>query len=79
MDTGIVRKLDNLGRLVIPAETRRLFNIHEGDELSIWVEGPNIMIKKLEDVCVFDGSTENVTHYQGRGICGVCRGELTSS
>lgn len=78
MDTGIVRKVDELGRLVIPAETRRLFNISEGDELSIWVEGPNIMLRKLEDACVFDGSTENVTHYRGRGVCAVCRSELSA-
>jgi len=78
MDTGIVRKVDDLGRLVIPAETRRLFNINEGDELSIWVEGANIMLRKLEDVCVFDGSTDDVTHYRGRGVCAACRMELTA-
>ena len=38
MDTGIVRKMDDLGRIVIPAETRRLFNIREGDQLTIWVD-----------------------------------------
>ncbi len=79
MDTGIVRKVDELGRLVVPAETRRLFNIKEGDELSIWVEGPNIVLRKLEDVCVFDGSTDDVTHYRGRGVCASCRAELTAS
>jgi transcriptional pleiotropic regulator of transition state genes len=78
MDTGIVRKVDELGRLVIPAETRRLFNISEGDELSIWVEGSNIMLRKLEDVCVFDGSTEDVSRYRGRGVCATCRMELTA-
>ncbi len=78
MDTGIVRKVDELGRLVVPAETRRLFNIKEGDELSIWVEGPNILLRKLEDVCVFDGSTEGVTHYRGRGVCAACRSELAA-
>ena len=48
MDTTIVRKIDDLGRIVIPAETRRLLNIHEGDELSIGVEGDSIVMRKRE-------------------------------
>jgi transcriptional pleiotropic regulator of transition state genes len=57
MDTGIVRKIDDLGRIVLPAETRRLFNIREGDQLAISVEGDNILIRKLEATCTFCGST----------------------
>ena len=48
MDTAIVRKIDDLGRIVIPAETRRLLNIHEGDELMIGVEGERIVMRKRE-------------------------------
>lgn len=48
MDTGMARKIDDLGRIVIPAETRRLFNIREGDHLSISVEGDRIVLRKLE-------------------------------
>lgn len=48
MDTGMARKIDDLGRIVVPAETRRLFNIKEGDMLSISVDGDNIMLRKLE-------------------------------
>ena len=78
MDTGIVRKIDDLGRLVIPAETRRLFNIREGDELSISVEGESIMVQKLEATCTFCGSTEGVGSFRGKGICVNCRGELNN-
>ncbi len=48
MDTGMSRKIDDLGRIVIPAETRRLFNIREGDHLSISVEGDRIVLRKME-------------------------------
>ncbi len=76
MDTGMVRKIDDLGRIVVPAETRRLFNIHEGDELALSVENDAIVIRKLQATCVFDGSTTDVRTFKGRGLCGVCRNEL---
>jgi transcriptional pleiotropic regulator of transition state genes len=76
MDTGIVRKIDDLGRIVLPAETRRLFNIREGDELSISVSGNDILIRKLEATCTFCGATEDVGSFKGKGICAPCRSEL---
>ncbi len=76
MDTGIARKIDDLGRIVIPAETRRLFGIREGDQLSIAVEGDAIVIRKLEATCTFCGSTEEVSAFKGRGICSTCRAQL---
>ena len=48
MNTGMARKIDDLGRIVIPAETRRLFNIREGDQIAISVEGDRIVLRKLE-------------------------------
>ena len=77
MDTGIVRKIDDLGRIVLPAETRRLFNIREGDELSIAVSGTDIVIRKLESTCTFCGATDDVTSFKGRGVCAGCRSELS--
>lgn len=76
MDTGMVRKIDDLGRIVVPAETRRLFNIREGDELSISVEEDSIVLRKLEATCVFDGSTLDVRSFKGRGLCAQCRSEI---
>jgi transcriptional pleiotropic regulator of transition state genes len=46
--TGIVRKVDDLGRIVIPIELRRTLNIAERDSLEIYVEGPAIILKKYE-------------------------------
>jgi transcriptional pleiotropic regulator of transition state genes len=78
VETVMVRKIDDLGRIVLPAETRRLFNIHEGDQLEISVEKDAILLRKLEATCVFCGSTEDVGEFLGRGICGVCRGKVAA-
>ena len=78
MDTVMVRKIDDLGRIVVPAETRRLFNIHEGDELEIGVENDAIVIRKLEASCVFCGSIEAISPFKGRGVCAECRRSLTA-
>jgi transcriptional pleiotropic regulator of transition state genes len=67
-----------LGRIVIPAETRRLFNIREGDQLVISVEGSSIVLRKLEATCVFCGSTEQVSAFRGKGVCAECRSQLNS-
>lgn len=76
MDTGIARKIDDLGRIVIPAETRRMFHIHEGDPLLIGVEGDSIVIQKVDATCTFCGSTKDVTSFKGKGVCAVCRKAL---
>lgn len=72
----MVRKIDDLGRIVVPAETRRLFNIREGDELAISVESNAIVLRKLEATCTFCGSTKDVGSFKGRGVCARCRSEL---
>ena len=72
MDTGMVRKIDDLGRIVVPAEMRRLFNIREGDQLSIGVDNDAIILRKLEATCTFCGSTKAVSGFKGKGICASC-------
>ena len=72
----MVRKIDDLGRVVVPAETRRLFNIHEGDELAISVENGGIVLRKLEDSCVFCDSMDELENFKGRGVCVECRSKL---
>lgn len=78
MESGITRRIDDLGRIVIPAETRRMFNIREGDQLVISVEGASIVLRKLEATCVFCGSTEQVSPFKGKGVCINCRTQLAS-
>jgi len=77
MDTGMVRKIDDLGRIVVPAETRRLFNIQEGDQLAIAVEDDAIVIRKLDASCTFCGTSTDVAAFRGKGVCASCRNELT--
>jgi transcriptional pleiotropic regulator of transition state genes len=76
VDSGVARRIDDLGRIVIPAETRRLFNIKEGDQIMISVEGAGIVLRKLESTCTFCGNTEQVSAYKGKGICAGCRAGL---
>ena len=74
----MVRKIDDLGRIVVPAETRRLFNISEGDPLTISVDGDAIVMRKLEATCTFCGATKDVSGFRGKGVCGRCRQELVA-
>jgi transcriptional pleiotropic regulator of transition state genes len=78
VDTLIVRKIDDLGRVVVPAETRRLFNIHEGDELAITIENGGIVLRKLEASCIFCGGTEDIVPFRNRGVCAECLESLSA-
>lgn len=71
-NTGITRRIDDLGRIVVPAETRRLFNIKEGDALTIHVEDNDIILRKLVASCTFCGSSDEVAEFEGKGICQAC-------
>lgn len=70
--TGIVRRMDELGRVVIPIELRNKLKIVEKDPMEIFVDGSSIVLKKFEENCVFCGSTKNVIDYKGKLICEKC-------
>ncbi len=70
--TGIVRKMDELGRIVIPMEIRNKFGISEKDEIEIYVDGSNIVLKKCEHGCIFCGNRKNLIEYSGKLICNEC-------
>ena len=74
--TGIVRKVDELGRVVIPIELRRTLGIDLKDPLEIYVEGENIIFKKYEPACVFCGDARNIKNFKGKNICANCIAEL---
>lgn len=74
--TGIVRKVDELGRVVIPIELRRTLNIEEKDSLEIYVDGEHIILKKYEPACIFCGNAKDITVYKGKNICPACMAEL---
>ena len=74
--TGIVRKVDELGRIVLPIEMRRTLDIAERDALEIYVDGDSIILKKYQAACVFCGSVKDVLRFEGKNICPDCAGKL---
>ncbi|HBM75590.1 MAG TPA: AbrB family transcriptional regulator [Clostridiaceae bacterium] len=74
--TGIVRRVDELGRVVIPIELRRTLDIAEKDALEIYVDGEQIILKKYEPACIFCGQAKDVLQYKGKNICRKCLEEL---
>lgn len=77
--TGIVRKMDPLGRVVIPIEIRRTMNIEIQDGLEIFVDNDRIILMRYQPSyeCVFCGSTETVSEFKGRKICDKCLDAIT--
>jgi len=74
--TGIVRRIDELGRIVLPIELRRNLDINERDSLEIFVENDCIVLKKYELCCVFCGSGENVSLFKNKTVCAKCIDEI---
>ena len=76
--TGIVRKVDELGRIVLPIELRRTLDIAEKDALEIFVEGSSVVLKKYSPTCVFCDSSRDISIFRGKNICPRCLEELRS-
>ena len=76
--TGIVRKVDELGRVVIPIEIRNKFDIAEKDPIEIYVDGSSIILKKYEPNCIFCGNSKNLISYKDKLICSKCAQKLSS-
>lgn len=76
--TGIVRKVDELGRVVIPIELRRTMNIQEKDALEIFVDGERIILKKYEPACIFCGNADSMCNVMGKNICTDCLSSIKS-
>lgn len=70
--TGIVRKIDDLGRMVIPIELRKTLNISKKDPMEIFVDGNKIILQKYEPGCEICGSMENIIQHEGHEICTDC-------
>ena len=70
--TGIVRKVDELGRIVLPIEMRRTLDIAEKDTLEVYVEGDSIILRKYQDACVFCDSVRDLVSYNCRCFCQYC-------
>lgn len=75
--TGMSRKVDDLGRIVIPAEMRKSFGIREGDQLDISVDEDSIILTRRQDACIFCRSTQDLKEFKERMICASCMGDLS--
>jgi len=74
--TGIVRKVDELGRIVLPIELRRTLGIKVKDALEIYVDGASVILKKYEPACSFCDNASDITVYKNKNICGECLTEI---
>ena len=70
--TGIVRKVDELGRIVLPIELRRTLDIAEKDSLEIYVDGPTIVLRKYQPACIFCEDAKDVLTFRGKNVCASC-------
>lgn len=75
--TGIVRKVDELGRIVLPIELRRTLDIGEKEAVEIYVEGDSVILRKYELSCIFCGNVKDIQLFKDKNICKDCIATLT--
>lgn len=76
--TGIVRRIDHLGRVVLPRELRRLAAIADRQPLEVYVDGDTIILRKYQPFCVFCGEGDALVRFRGKPICRSCVRDLAS-
>ena len=76
--TGIVRRVDELGRIVLPVELRRTLDISERDPLEIYVGGASIVLRQFRPHCIFCNGSRGVSEFRGKNVCQKCLKELQS-
>ncbi len=76
---GITKRIDEVGRIVLPKELRKMFDLKEDvDSVEIFVEGDQIILKKYLPCCIFCKTTENIVNFKGQKVCGKCIGMLSN-
>lgn len=73
---GIVRKIDELGRIVLPIELRRTLDLKEKDSVEIIAEGESIVLRKYQPNCIFCENAKNLVEYKGKLVCSRCVASL---
>ena len=77
-DTGIVRNIDEMGRLVLPKEMRRKMDIESGDEIEFYAEDDRIILRKYQPTCLFCGGEVALVEYKGKRLCAACISDMKS-
>ncbi|MBP3270891.1 MAG: AbrB/MazE/SpoVT family DNA-binding domain-containing protein [Ruminococcus sp.] len=75
--TGIIRNVDDLGRIVLPIEIRRTFDLDTKDQVEIYTDNDMIILKKFQRSCIFCKSSEDIKIYKDKAVCAKCLEELT--
>jgi len=76
---GIVRKIDNLGRIVLPVELRRTLDIELRDPIEIYLEGEYIMLKKYSPACILCGESSDLIDYKRKKVCKKCVSDIKAT
>ena len=71
--TGVVRAIDMLGRLVMPAELRRQLHLSEGNQIEFLVDGDRVILQKYLSGCIFCGNTTDIIHFKDKPVCAACQ------
>jgi AbrB family transcriptional regulator, transcriptional pleiotropic regulator of transition state genes len=76
--TGIVKRIDDLGRIVLPIELRKILDISSGNSLEIFMEGNTTVLRKYDPQCVFCGQAWSITTYKSKNVCKNCIEEISA-
>jgi transcriptional pleiotropic regulator of transition state genes len=76
--TGVVRKVDELGRIVLPIEIRKVLDIKQKDAIEIFTDSDRIILQKYQPACVFCNNADNVVYFNGKRVCSACVEKLKS-
>ncbi len=76
--SGVVKKVDRLGRVVLPIELRRSLGIEEGDAMELYLADGAIALRKIETTCAFCNGEEELISYRGKNICQECLAKITA-
>jgi len=74
--TGIVRKIDGLGRMVVPKELRETMDLNEGTAMEIFVEEGRIIFERYQPGCIFCGEMDDTFEFAGQVVCNSCYGKM---
>lgn len=74
--TGVVRKVDELGRIVLPIEIRNVLDIKPKDAIEIFTDNDKIVLKKYQPACIFCNDVDNIVYFNGKRVCTDCIGKL---
>lgn len=70
--TGVVRKIDELGRIVLPVEIRKTLGIEQRDALEIFIDEDKIVLQKYQPACMFCSQVEDIVYFNGKRVCSAC-------